>query len=247
VNATITGGTFSGGHLTALGQGITMRAGGTYSGTFTYDINGITINGSISYAINTGFGSTTSAGLVRGKIRNNTIGTSGSAFSGSAQASCILAETNGPGTGTHTVSITNNTLRSCYDRGIELFGSRDGSNHLNATVTGNNINDLNGPFSRHAIHIESGSSFSTEAGSICADIANNTMTAATAVDEIRVRARSNTTWRFPGYADGTTDTAALTAYMQNRNGAGGTANVTHDGGASFNNTSPAGSACPTPP
>ncbi|MBA2245475.1 MAG: cadherin-like domain-containing protein [Gemmatimonadetes bacterium] len=247
VNATITGGTFSGGHPLALGQGITMRAGASYSGTFTYDINGININSSISYSINTGFGSTSSTGLVRGKIRNNTIGTGGVALSGSAQGSCILAETNGPGTGTHTVSITSNTIRSCFDRGIEMFGSRDGSNNLNATVTGNNINDLSGAFSRHAIHIESGSSLANESGTVCADIANNTMTAATAVDEMRVRARSNTTWRFPGYMGSTTDVAALTTYLQGRNAAGGTASVTRDGGTTFNNTNPAGSACPTPP
>ena len=247
VSATITGGTFSGGHPTALGQGITMRAGGPFSGTFTYDINGITINSAISYAINTGFGSTTGTGLVQGKIRNNTIGTGGVALSGSAQASCILAETNGGGTGTHNALITNNTIRSCFDRGIEMIGSRDGSNTLNVTVTGNSISDLNGPFSRHAIHLESGSSLATEAGAICADIASNTMTAVTAVDEMRVRLRSNTTVRFPGYTGGTTDAAALAAYLQGRNPAGGTASVAFSDGASANNTVPAGSACPTPP
>jgi hypothetical protein len=247
VSATITGGTFSGGHPTALGQGITMRSGGPFSGTFTYDIDGITINSSVSYAINTGFGSTTGTGLVRGKIRNNTIGSAGVALSGSAQASCILAETNGPGTGTHTVSITGNTLRGCFDRGVELFGNRDGSNHLNATITGNNINDLNQMFSRHAIHLESGSSLLNETGTICADIANNTMTAATAVDEIRVRLRSATTARFPGYTGATTDAVALTAYMQSRNPSGGSASVAISSPATANNTSPAGNACPTPP
>jgi hypothetical protein len=246
-SATITGGTFSGGHPTALGQGITMRAGGSFAGMFTYDINGITINSSISYAINTGFGSTTGTGLVLGKIRNNAIGTTGMALSGSAQASCILAETNGPGTGTHTVSITGNTLRGCFDRGIELFGNRDGSNRLNVTITGNNINELNDPFSRHAIHLESGSSLLNETGTICADIANNTMTATTAVDEIRVRLRSPTTARFPGYTGGTGNESALTAYMQGRNPAGGTASVTILAPATANNTSPAGTSCPTPP
>jgi large repetitive protein len=245
VNATITGGTFTGGHPLALGQGITMRAGASYSGTFTYDINGITINSAISYAINTGFGSTSASGLVQGKIRNNTIGTGGVAFSGSAQASCILAETNGSGTGTHTVSITGNTLRNCYDRGIEMFGSRDGSNHLRVTVTGNNIGELNGAFSRHAIHLESGSSLDTEAGSICADLENNILHAATAGEGIRVRLRSSPTARFRGYIGLPADLDAFAAYLSSRN-SGPTTGVNVTTTVPLLNTDPAGSACPTP-
>jgi hypothetical protein len=251
VSTTITGGTFSGGHPTALGQGITLRAGGPFSGTFTYDINGITINSSISYAINTGFGSTTGTGLVQGKIRNNTIGTGGVAFSGSAQASCILAETNGGGTGTHTVSITDNVLRRCYDTGIDLVGSRDGSNHLNATITGNNvaeIQDGGAGNSRFGLRLETGSSLATETGTVCFDASGNTLNA-TFDHEIRLRQRSGAAVRMPGYAGGPADDGAVQTYLAGRNtlGAGGTVLVTHTAASPFQNTSPAGSPCPTPP
>ena len=155
--------------------------------------------------------------------------------------------TNGTGNGTHTTSITNNILRRCFDKGIDLLGSRDGNNILNATVTGNNVNELVDPSSRWAIRLETGSSLLTETGTVCADIANNTLFAQTIGDEMSVRARSPVTLRFPGYAGGTTDTNALQVYLQSRNPAGGTALATVSNGATFNNTVPAGSACPTPP
>lgn len=247
VNVGFTGNTLAGGNGAALGQGIALRAGGTYTGTFTYDVNGNTINGAIPTAINVGFGSTGASGLLQGRIRNNLVGTSGSNLSGSAQGSCILAETNGPGTGTHTVSITGNTLRRCFDKGIDLLGSRDGSNKLNATVTGNNVNELVDPSSRWAIRLETGSSLANETGSVCADIQNNTLNAQTIGDEISVRVRSVVTARFPGYTGGTTDTNALQTYLQGRNPSGGTALASVSGGSTYNNTVPAGSACPTPP
>ncbi len=247
VNVTFASNTLSGGNASSVGQGIALRAGGTYSGTFTYDINDNTLNGALPTAINVGFGSTSASGLLRGRIRNNRIGTSGVALSGSAQGSCILAEANGTGTGTHTVSITNNILRRCYDKGIDLLGSRDGSNNLNATVTGNSVDELVDVSSRWAIRLETGSSLLNETGAVCADIANNTLNAAAIGDEMSVRARSPVTLRFPGYTGGTTDGIALQNYLTARNPAGGQAAATASSGATFNNTSPAGSTCPTPP
>jgi hypothetical protein len=247
VNVTFANNTLSGGHASTVGQGIALRAGGAYSGTFTYDIDNNTLNGAIPTAINVGFGSTSAGGLLRGKIRNNDVGTSGVALSGSTQGSCILAEANGTGTGTHTTSITNNILRRCFDYGIQLLGNRDGSNNLNATVTGNDVNELVNASSRNAVRLETGSSLANETGSVCADIANNTLFAATAGDEISVRVRSVTTARFPAYTGGATDAGALQTYLQGRNPAGGTALASVSGGSSYNNTSPAGSACPTPP
>jgi hypothetical protein len=246
VNVTFANNTLTGGNGSSVGQGIALRAGGTYSGTFTYDIDNNTVNGALPTAINVGFGSTSAGGLLRGKIRNNDVGTSGVALSGSAQGSCILAEANGTGTGTHTVSITNNILRRCFDKGIDLLGSRDGSNNLNATVTGNSVDELVDPSSRQALRLETGSSLLTETGTVCFDAANNTLNAAMS-DEISVRARGgNVTLRFPGYTGGQTDVTALQAYLQARNPAGGTAAASVSG-ATFNNTSPAGSACATPP
>ena len=251
VNVTFANNTLSGGHPSAVGQGIALRAGGTYAGTFTYDLDNNTVNGAIPTAINVGFGSTAAGGVLRGRIRNNDVGTAGVAVSGSAQGSCILAEANGTGTGTHTVSITNNIVRRCFDKGIDLLASRDGSNNMNATVTGNNVDEIvdgGAANSRDAIRLETGSSLATETGLVCFDASGNTLNAAF-LDEIRIRQRSNATVRMPGYTGGAADDAAVQTYLRNRNtvGGAGTVTVTHTAAAPFQNTSPAGSACPTPP
>ncbi|MDB4913452.1 MAG: hypothetical protein JWM95_1096 [Gemmatimonadetes bacterium] len=254
VNATFGGptladrNTLTGGHASPTGQGIAMRVGGPFTGTFTFDINNNSINGAIPTAINTGAGSM-SGGVINGKIRNNVIGTAGSALSCSAQGSGILAETNGQGSGgTYNALITGNTLRQCFDKGIDLLGSRDtGNSALNVTATGNNVDELQNAASRWAIRLETGSSLATETGTVCADISGNTLHALTQVDEISIRQRSNTPVRLAGYTGGANNDAAVVTYLQGRNAAGGTATVTHTLATNFLNTNPAGSACPTPP
>jgi len=252
-NVTFDHNTLTGGHASPTGQGIAVRVAGPYSGTFKFDIDTNSVNGAIPTAINTGMGSSTSAAVMHGTIRNNTVGTSGSALSGSAQGSCILVENNGLGqsghatpAGTYHALVTNNTLRQCFDRGIDLLGVRDGNNTLNVTVSNNNVSELTNAASRQAVNLETGSSLADETGNVCADIINNTLFAQTFVTEMNVRARSIATMRFPGYLGGTTDTAALVTYLQGRNPAGGQATASNSGTSTFNNTIPAGSACTQP-
>jgi hypothetical protein len=58
-------------------------------------------------------GTSGAAGSSIGRIRNNTIGTSGAALSCSSQGHGIAVE--GRGNGTHTTAVTGNTLKRCFD------------------------------------------------------------------------------------------------------------------------------------
>ncbi len=237
----------TGGHATPTGQGIAVRVGGPFTGTFTFDIDNNNVNGSIPTAINTGFGSTTSPGIMRGTIRNNDVGTSGSNLSGSAQGSCILVEENGTGNGRYNALVTNNILRQCFDKGIDILASRDGIStgaNMDVTVTNNNVAELTNASSRWAIRFETGSSVGTETGSSCVDILNNTLVAVTQGDEMSIRQRSNTPVSLPGYVGGANNDAAVVTYLQGRNAAGGQATVTHTLATNFLN---GGAACTQPP
>jgi hypothetical protein len=241
--------TMTGANPASVGQTIAVRAGGGWSGNLFYDINGNSITGAIAVAINTGIAATTSSALLHGHIRNNIVGTAGVVNSGSAQGQCIMVEANGTGDGTHTSSVTGNTVRRCFDRGIYVLGSRDGNNNVNATISTNNISELLDVNSRNAIMIETGSSLLTETGTVCADILNNTMiTANTTPDEMRIRQRSPSTVRLPGYSGGAADDTAVEAYLVARNvaAAGLSADVTHTAAGPFLNTVPAGSQCSQP-
>jgi hypothetical protein len=239
--------TLTGGHAGALGQGITMRVGGPFSGTYTFDINNNVINGAIPTAINTGSGSM-SGGVIHGTIRNNLIGTSGSALSCSTQGSGILVETNGGGTGgVYHALVTGNILRQCFDKGIDILGSRDtGSSSLNVTATSNDVSELTNGASRWALRLETGSSLANETGTICADFSSNTLFAQTFGDEMSIRQRSNTPVLLRGYTGGANNDAAVVTYLQNRNPSGGTATATHTLATNFQNTPGPGNACTQP-
>ena len=244
--------TLTGGHPTALGQGITMGTGLSYTGTFTYDLNDNDIlNGPISNAITIDHDGTTGS-LMQGRIRNNVIGTSGSDLSCSTQASGIEIE-NG-NRGTHTYAVTGNTIRRCFDRGIFLDNG-DGSNVVvNATVTGNTVNELTTALARQALYVNVGSfdpNFLGAADSftMCADIQGNTLVShpSFSTEAIRLRMRFNSRMNLPGYA-GSFNNAAneVNAYLASRNTltASATATTTASGAPyGYYNIA----SCPTPP
>ncbi|MGH8531789.1 MAG: beta strand repeat-containing protein, partial [Gammaproteobacteria bacterium] len=156
LNVIFSGNTLSGGHATALGQGITINAATGvpgYLGSVSYDIDGNTINGAISNAIFVGLGTSAASSSMIGKIRNNIIGTSGSALSCSTQANGVSVDARG--NGTHTSAITGNVIRRCFDRGI-LSEAGDGDSVLNLTVTGNTIDQQVGTLAREAIQTNHG-------------------------------------------------------------------------------------------
>jgi hypothetical protein len=130
VNITFSGNTLTGGHATALGQGITINAATGvpgYNGTVNYTISNNSINGAILNAIAVNLGTSASTASMVGTISNNTIGTAGSFQSCSTQGSGIGIDAHG--NGTHTVLVTSNTMRQCFDRGITVLAN-DGSGFL---------------------------------------------------------------------------------------------------------------------
>jgi hypothetical protein len=244
--------TMTGGHPTALGQGVTLGTGLTFTGTFTYDLNDNDIlNGPISNAITIDHDGTTGS-LMQGRVRNNVIGTSGVDLSCSAQASGIEIE-NG-NRGTHTYAVTGNTIRRCYDRGIFLDNG-DGANVVvNATVTGNTVNELTTVNARQALYVNVGAfdpNFLgvTDSFTVCADIQGNTLAShpSFSTEAIRLRMRFNSRMNLPGYV-GSFNNASneVNTYLAGRNTltASATATTTASGAPNgyYNIAS-----CPTPP
>lgn len=247
--------TLSGGHATALGQGITVSAATGvpgYSGTVDYNVDNNTINGAILNAIIVNLGTSSSAANMRGTISGNTIGTVGSFQSGSAQGAGIAIDAHG--NGTHTTLISNNTIRQTFDRGINVLAN-DGGGTLNVTVTGNNSSHSDGTNSREGFFINNGSADPNifgvpDAHFVCLSLGGagalrNTLTRGPgAPDDFRMRQRFNSTIRLPGYGGGVTDTAAVVAFVNGNNiSTTGSATVNSPPGGGF----VGGAACPTPP
>ena len=225
--AVFTNNTLTGGHSTALGQDIVVNTGNTSSGaSFTYDINGNSINGSILSAITATLGTPSVGVTMSGQIRNNIIGTTGVNRSGSRDANGIAI--NQTGGGTLTTSITGNTIRQWGSRGISA-SAFDTSGNLNLTIQSNQI--LEGapvdPVSmvggREAVIVIAGSSAAGDTNVVCLQLggagalSNNLNRGPEAVisgeQDVRLRARSASTFRLPGYGGAAGDTAAVAAFV----------------------------------
>lgn len=255
--------TMLGGHATALGQGITVNAAlgvafGGYTGTIHYDINNNHINGAVLSAMTTNLG--TSAGTARfyGRIRNNVIGTSGQALSCSAQGYGIAIDAHG--NGTHTLSVTNNTLRRCADRGIGVLVN-DGNGAFNLTATGNTVTELadtnamNGT-PREAIEFNLGSTSANVFGQIdshanCISLSSNSLTGGAFKNgDIRMRQRLRTSVVLPGYTppggNNFDPTSVVTFLQMNNSPATATATANNDVGVTTDGYY-GGGACALPP
>jgi hypothetical protein len=147
---------------------------------------------------------------------------------------------NGNGTGTLTVLVDSNTVTDVANRGIEVI-ARNGSNHVNATVT-NNALTLGDPLSTDAIRVDSGS-VGTDTTTVCADVAGNQATTTGAVGSygIRVRRRfAGTGFQVKGMPAGSNPDATVIAYLLGQN----TATVLADSAAAAGFSGAA--TCPTP-
>ena len=247
LDVVFSGNTLSGGHPTALGQGITINAATGvpgYSGTVDYNIDNNTINGSILSAITTNLGTSASTANMRGTISGNTIGTVGAFQSGSTQASGITVEAHG--NGTHTSSVTGNTVIEAFDRGISVLAN-DGGGILNLTVQSNDLDqsvssDPGG--SLQAFFLNNASTTTNVFGAVdshtvrlnfggAGALANTLTNGVSTTDDFRIRQRFDSRIEMPGYAGTPFDTAAVIAYIQGRNT--GTA-PTEPGSATANNS-----------
>jgi hypothetical protein len=250
----ISGNTFANTHpAIAPGAGGVVLENTGGSPTLTYTVSGNAIRGALGSAlvVHEGIGEGTFSGTISG----NTIGLAGVTNSGSAQGSGISLI--GLGAGTHTVAVTNNQVRQYNNYGVLLQigdASFGGHGTLNATVTGNTIAEPGtAPFSKNGIHLNAGLT-SGDDPQVCLDIGGagalaNSITGSgsggAAGTDFRLRQRFLTTVRLPGYAGANNDNAAVTAFVQGRNGGsptGLTQNTVSTGGGGY----VGGAACPQP-
>ena len=263
LNVTFYNNTLTGGHSTALGQGITINAAtgvafGGWTGQITYDVDGNNITGAISNGVTVAQGTSGASGGFTGKVRNNVIGTSGASLSCSTQANGVYIDARG--NGTHTSAVTNNTIRQCFDRGI-LSEAGDGDSVLNLTVTGNTIDQQVDVNAREAIQTNYGITSTNVFGNVDTNnvclqlggagaLANTFSHGGGAPDDFRLRKRQEATVRLPGYSGGTgqdaTSLAQVVAFIQGQNtGSAGEPGSAAASGAGGGYTG--GAACPTPP
>ena len=239
-------GTPEGDHPIGLGQGIFIL-GGSFNGTFTYDILNNTIKGNRqggAIHVNKGSGAATFSGTVSG----NTVGDAAINGSGSSEASGIDVEAHGAG-GSHTTVISNNTVRQFHNDGILILAG-EGNAALNATVTGNTVSNPDASVaSFHGVHFNIGT-LPTDATPACLDVRNNTLTIAAneangGVD-LRMRQRQLTTVRLPGYGGANNDNAAVQTFLTVTNANALTtilaSNTVATGGGGY----VGGAACPLP-
>lgn len=269
LNVTFKTNTLTGGHSSALGQGITINAAlgvafGGYTGNVIYDIDGNNINGAISNAIIVNLGTSAASATFDGYIRNNIIGTSGVPLSGSSQANGIGIDAHG--LGSHTCSMTNNIIRRCYDYGIFVLVNDGGTQaplvrgELNLTCSGNTVTEMSDTNAgtgtpREAFHMNAGATSSNVFGqidnhAICLNLTGNSLTGGAFKNgDIRLRQRFQTSVTLPGYTPpggNNFDTASVILFVQGNNvGAIVTATTNNDGTVSYDGYY-GGPACQTP-
>ena len=215
----------------------------------TYDISNNTITGAILSAINVDLGTSAASSSMSGTVTNNIIG-GATTLSGSAQAAGIAIDAHG--NGTHSVRVQGNTIQHVYDRGIAVLAT-DGSGVANLNIFGNTVSAVEGAFGQQGLYIQAGAANPNVFGvndshTVCAAIGGagsnkNTLTHAPAdIDDFRIRQRFGTTIRLPGYAGGTTDTAAVKAFILGNNTAATGSAATDGAGGGY----VGGAACSTP-
>jgi hypothetical protein len=184
-----------------------------------------------------------------GTIDGNTVGNAAVANSGSAAGTGIFVQHAGPNA--TTVKISNNTIRQINGSqaiwallGDDAGGG--GSGTMNATITGNNIAvEGTAASARTGIIFQSGR-VTGDTDIMCADVQSNSITNFN--NRIRPNERFLTTMRVRGYTGANNDNTAMQNYLTSLNA--GTVNVASNnvsvGGPGYQNTVPAGSACPQP-
>jgi hypothetical protein len=243
-------------HPIGLGQNYRVL-GASFGGTFTYDISTNTINGSRQgHAIMVNKGSGT--GTFSGRVSGNTIGLTGMTLSGASESNGISVESRGGGS--HTTLVTNNNIRQYRDIGINIEGAEAGTTTMNATVTGNTIDEPGSPgvagLSLHGIQLNWGIDVGNTS-TACVDIgggtaalrnnATNSGNEAVGGVDIRLRQRMATTVRLPGYTGANNDNTAVGTYLTGRNNITSvSATNSVPTGVGFLNSSPANSPCTQP-
>ncbi|HEX6750725.1 MAG TPA: hypothetical protein VF092_25785, partial [Longimicrobium sp.] len=251
----LNGSAFSNSHsnVAAGGGGVTISAGGGGSPTFTYAIGSNTFRDALGTALVVT--KTSGTGTATGSITGNTVGVTGVNNSGSAQGSAF--DIGQVGGGTHTVTITGNTLRQWSNYGIFLSPGNNavangGQGQFKLTIQNNLITEpstteTSGAFPGSAVHLANGTN-SGDNVQTCLTLGGtsagqpNTVngTGSGGQPDIRLRARFSADVFLPGYAGGEFDTAAVNAFVTARNAVAPvvTSATNSADGAGFNGTCP---------
>ena len=235
-NLVFTGNTLSNNHplIATGGGGVTVSGGGAGAVTMNISNNTSRDSHTAAFTIVKGTrdgnpaicpgspgGPSGSPGSLTATVANNTIGVAAVANSGSLEGSGIAVTQ--AGCGTVTMAVTNNQIRQYNNFGISLQAGAGiaYSGSVNFTVTGNTIaNPGNNPnvsgFQGIALNsgVTPGDAYQT-----CAHISGNTATNSSpdGLNDLRVRARMNTTVRLPGYVGGNKDTTAVANFLLAQN------------------------------
>ena len=245
MTVTMLGNTLDNTHLQNAigGGGLTLAT----QGTMNFTVQGNSIAGADGSAITLQLASLGT--LLSGKVDGNTIGKSGVSGSGSKTGNGIFGSY--AGTGTASVTISNNTIRQYLGNAGLFFDNTGGSYTANFTITNNLVNQP-GPLAFAGLALTNGSPGSTDTVHVCADIRNNDFSAGDPanINDIIVGASGAATghaFNLPGYV-GTT-LAQVQSFIQNNNSlpASTTVQAYVDAPvtpAAFTGT---GTTCPTPP
>ncbi|MDB4913539.1 MAG: hypothetical protein JWM95_1183 [Gemmatimonadetes bacterium] len=245
---------FSNSHsnIASGGGGVVLSAGGGGSPTFTYSVTNNTFRDALGTALVVS--KTSGTGTATGTISGNLIGVAGVDKSGSQQGSGI--DIGQVGGGTHTTTITGNTIRQFTNLAGVLMQvgnnavANGGQGRLKATIQSNTMAELSSTvttasIATNGIHLQTG----TNAGDniiTCATIGGagtlaNTLngTGANGGTDIRLRALQATTLYMIGYSGSTTVSTERNNFLIANNKTNPTASSVTGGTGVF-----AGGSCP---
>ncbi|MEA2440977.1 MAG: hypothetical protein QOH76_2401, partial [Thermoleophilaceae bacterium] len=227
------------------GGGVSAVAGAT--GAATMDIQNNTFQNSKTNALTIikshDIGG--ASGSFSGTINNNTIGTAGTANSGSSEGDGM--EITNEGTGNMTVAVTNNHVHQINSSGFQFVAGAGiaSSGQFNINFSGNSVDNPgnNGSVTLlQSVRIDSGVT-SGDTFATCANFGANTITGSSdaANKDFRLVVNQSTTIRLPGYAGGSTDGTAVAAFVAGKIGSGAQGTAVANSPGTFTGS---GATCP---
>jgi hypothetical protein len=185
------------------------------------------------------------SGSFSGTINNNTIGTAGTANSGSSEGDGM--EITNEGTGNMTVAVTNNHVHQINSSGFQFVAGAGiaSSGQFNINFSGNSVDNPgnNGSVTLlQSVRIDSGVT-SGDTFATCANFGANTITGSSDAPnkDFRLVVNQSTTIRLPGYAGGSTDGTAVAAFVAGKIGSGAQGTAVANSPGTFTGS---GATCP---
>jgi hypothetical protein len=237
---TLTGNDFTNNHpgIASGGGGITVAAGGGGSNTnLDYTITDNDMRDALGNGLTITTGVGNGAGDYDGTVSNNRIGVAGVPNSGSAQADGLAF--NHEGSGTHTASVTGNTIvQYANGYGIGLRPQGTTGSPMRVTIQNNTISNP-GTFAISGIGVDIASTSTTlclNIGGVGAEANSISTSNGSFNDDINIltNAASNTI-NLPGYVGGAKDATAVQTFLASRNAGNGPATAFADTTGSFGN------------